>query len=599
MTSNKKFYLSTISIFTISSLLFLYAFRGSLQFRIELLSNFSNLTLKLIIKTVLYFIIFIFVAFLIYKIFRIYISRKRNYKFLLAGWIMYFFSFSLLVLTDWALIRFPLDQIATVYYTLSNIQGGGVDNSIFFEAFSILIYCLIFSVACFFSIFICGRNFNKEISFSSDSNNLVCISNNNARIKIKINIDLIYLVIGIFSIIFSIIQVYKDLHVSEYLRFIEKRNEKPFDSDFYRSEYISPEYENILFPDKKKNIIIILMESMESSFADTKSDGLLQKNLIPNLTKLAEQNINFSETLKTGGGIDLSGTGWTVASMTAKFAGLPFNMTDNQGNTGRFFFLPGAVTLTDILAYNGYNQRFIFGSDKRFAGRDALLETHGNVEIHDKAWYKKNGMLPEDYNVFWGFEDEKLYDYAKIELTKMSELNQPFMFGLLTIDTHNPTGYLCNICPNSEDMPIKNAILCADNQIGNFINWCKKQNWYDETIIVIMGDHLFMDTEATTPFSGNDQKAFRRWINVFINADKTNMVNAVIKNRFFSSVDMFPTILAAAGCKIKGDRLGFGVNLFSQEKTLRERFSMDYINSEIMANSIQYRNMEFPKDFPK
>lgn len=77
------------------------------------------------------------------------------------------------------------------------------------------------------------------------------------------------------------------------------------------------------------------------------------------------------------------------------------------------------------------------------------------------------------------------------------------------------------------------------------------------------------------------------------------MVNAVIKNRFFSSVDMFPTILAAAGCKIKGDRLGFGVNLFSQEKTLREKFSMDYINSEIMANSIQYRDMEFPKDFPK
>lgn len=63
MTSNKKFYLITISIFSISSLLFLYAFRGSLQFRIELLSNFSNLTLNLIIKTILYFFIFFFVAF--------------------------------------------------------------------------------------------------------------------------------------------------------------------------------------------------------------------------------------------------------------------------------------------------------------------------------------------------------------------------------------------------------------------------------------------------------------------------------------------------------------------------------------------------------
>ena len=37
---------------------------------------------------------------------------------------------------------------------------------------------------------------------------------------------------------------------------------------------------------------------------------------------------------------------------------------------------------------NNIIKLFIFGSDKHFAGRDSLLENHGNVEIHDINWYK-------------------------------------------------------------------------------------------------------------------------------------------------------------------------------------------------------------------
>mgnify|MGYP002518075971 CR=1 FL=1 len=54
----------------------------------------------------------------------------------------------------------------------------------------------------------------------------------------------------------------------------------------------------------------------------------------------------------------------------------------------------------------------------RFAeNRDLFLEDH-HVEIHDIKWYKENKMIPEDYQVFWGFEDSKLYSMAKIELEK-------------------------------------------------------------------------------------------------------------------------------------------------------------------------------------
>ena len=335
----------------------------------------------------------------------------------------------------------------------------------------------------------------------------------------------------------------------------------------------------------------------------------MDKNLIPNLTDTANKNINFSFTDKIGGGTDLSGTGWTIAAMTAKFSGLPFNLMGLE-NGNRKSFLPNAITITDILHENGYNQVFLFGSDKTFAGRDALLETHGNVEIHDIEWYKQIGTLPEDYYEYWGFEDLKLYEFAKLELERLSANSEPFMLGLLTIDTHMPDGYKCLECPDTEDMPLKNAILCADTQISSFLNWCANQPWYDDTVIAILGDHLFMATEETNPYKNNNYLVNnrlktdsnnmmnnpRKWIDIFINVDSEISKNSNIKNRKFSSYDMFPTMLAAMNCEIKGERLGFGVNLFSGEKTLCERYSEEYINEKTMERNIQYLNLELQKE---
>lgn len=51
---------------------------------------------------------------------------------------------------------------------------------------------------------------------------------------------------------------------------------------------------------------------------------------------------------------------------------------------------------------------------------------------------------------------------------------------------------------------------------------------------------------------------------------------------------MFPTLLEAMGVQVEGHRLGFGTSLFSDEKTLLERFPLDYINEKTMENTIQY-----------
>ena len=590
---NKKiflFYIINLSVIILSSLLFLYAFKNGIQSRIALLKDFSPRTIQFLIKTIAFILFGYFSSFVIFTILKIhpveYKSDKKSLIFLSFGWILFCLGFFALVLKDWAMNRFPLDQPEIVWHTLNNLKTANFDKSILFEGIMRLVICFIISLIFFVSILIYEIK-QKLYKFSF--------------LKLKnISVNLLYLFFGLFCFLISLYSAYNDLRISEYPEIIERAKIPPVDSEFFKKEYIKPENQNIIFPDKKRNLIILLVESMESSFCDTYNGGVMNNNLIPETTRIAKDNINFSPNNLIGGGIDLSGTGWTIAGMTAKFAGLPFNLM-GEGNLERKTFLPNAITLTDILNENGYKQRFIFGSDKHFAGRDALLESHGNVEVHDIDWYKKEGLLSKDYYVFWGFEDLKLFDFAKRELNELSASAEPFMFGLLTVDTHMPTGYQCEECPQTEDMPLKNTIKCTDKQVADFVAWAAEQPWYDNTTIVIMGDHLFMATAETSPFpdlsytngSYSSYDNPRRWLDVFINpSPELNYSEDNTKNRLFSSLDMFPTILAAMGCKIEGERLGFGVNLFSDEKTLCERYDEKYLNSKLMERSIQYLALE-------
>ena len=519
-------------------------------------------------------------------------KSDRKFGSLLAGTSLYFIGLAILFLKRFSLERFPIDDPEMVIAGLTNINGA-IDRGIYYDIFAALTYALGLTLVFFFLVLL----------YQKKTKHFYVVS----RLPFRVHSNRFFLVFGLIILISSLSDTYHDLHIYDYSKAIKKLYADPIDSEFYRTEYIAPDTSKIVFPEKKRNLVIILLESMESSFADKEKGGLFDNNLIPNLTRLGEENINFSNTDKLGGGLDLSGTSWTIAAMTAKFAGLPFNLIGDENHCRRTTFLPKAVTLTDILAANGYKQLYVFGSDKKFAGRDLLLETHGNVEIHDIAWYKQNNYIPEDYFKFWGLEDLELYRLAKMELDSLGKGSQPFLFGMLTIDTHMPTGLQYDNCGKPDQYPMKQSINCADILLMDFIDWMKQQPWFEETTVAIMGDHLFMATEKTNFFGSNEYLALkekktdltnisgnpRRWLDVFINAKPVNNdYSNRIKNRAFSSMDMFPTILASIGCTIKDDRLGFGTNLFSQEKTLCERFPEEFINTKLMERTKQYVDLE-------
>ena len=358
-------------------------------------------------------------------------------------------------------------------------------------------------------------------------------------------------------------------------------------SDFYEKEYVNPAKVKMTFPKEKKNLIYIFMESMESSYADKEDGGTMDDNYIPNLTKLAKENINFSDKAdgKLGGPTCLEATAYTVGGMVAQTAAINLKLHNSGSMFGNF--LPNLTTMGDILNKEGYQQVFLCGSEGDFAGRDTYFTSHKDFHIEDYNAAKKEGFIAPDYKVFWGHEDEILYKRAKKQLEQLSSSDKPFNLTMLTVDTHFPRGYKCRLCKDKYNRQYANVIACADQQVYDFVEWIKKQDFYKNTTIVIAGDHTTM-VDTSDPIWSNLNNNYKRTVyNTIINADCTYKEN-VTENRDFSTMDMFPTTLAALGVQIDGNRLGLGTNLFSGQKTLPEKLGRGYINQELKKNDKEY-----------
>ena len=364
--------------------------------------------------------------------------------------------------------------------------------------------------------------------------------------------------------------------------YVSRRIQK---STIYEDYYVDPATATITHEGEFKNIIYIYMESMETTYASVEDGGAQEINYIPKLTQLAKENVSFSDTDQLGGAYVTTGAGWTMGALFSTTTGIPFSFPI-EGNAMSQFenFAPGVTSLGDILADYGYKQVFLCGSDGTFARRRAYFEQHGNYEVRDLGYAREMGYIPQDYQVWWGYEDLKLYDIAKKEIAELAENEEPFNYTMLTVDTHHVDGYICSACQDTYEHQLANVLECADNQIADFIAWCQEQDFYENTVIVISGDHFRMDSSLVAGHT-------RRLYNCFINADCE--LAGDISNRVFTSLDLFPTTLSAMGFEISGERLGLGTNLFSTVPTLAEELGYGTFDAELGKYSKFYvKNFE-------
>lgn len=355
-------------------------------------------------------------------------------------------------------------------------------------------------------------------------------------------------------------------------------------SKFIETEYVKPSEVKLTFPEEKRNLIYIYLESMENPFLSKELGGALDYNVIPELYGLAKDNINFSDNSEVGGCMQITGATWTIGAMTAQTAGIPLKLPVDGNSYGEYSrFLPGVTSITDILHNNGYYQALMVGSDAAFGGRSNYFTQHGLDAVYDYYTAISDGIIPEDYWVWWGMEDKYLYEYAKQELTEISKSDRPFALTMLTVDTHHVGGYKCELCGDEYSENYENVFSCASKQVAEFVKWLSEQDFYENTTIVITGDHCSMDAEYMSRNISDDYE--RRIYNCFINSAAEPVKE---KERVFSQFDMFPITLAAMGVKIEGDRLGLGVDLFSESETLAEEYGFDFLYDVLNQRSKMY-----------
>lgn len=347
----------------------------------------------------------------------------------------------------------------------------------------------------------------------------------------------------------------------------------------YEEEYVNPNEVEITFPKNKRNLIYIIMESMDRKVNNYKLENGEVVNLIPNLSNLEKENVYFYDEKNSQGMDSVINTTWTAASLVGQITGVPLsdvfeaNQVMQKGN-----FLPGITSLGEILESQGYKNYFIMGSDASFGSRDVFFEDHGNYEIHDLKYQKKIGKLPKDYMVFWGYEDSKLFEFAKEELTEISKKDEPFNYTMLTVNTHFMDGYVDDKYPRKYG-GYRDAYYYSDKEIYEFVEWIKKQDFYENTTVVLVGDHLTMNAE----FLKNQDQTVDLY-HLFINS----AVKPVDTAKRSIILDMFPSTLASLGAKIEGDRLGLGTNLFSDKKSLIDKYGIEKLDAELKKKSLYY-----------
>ncbi len=519
----------------------------------------------------------LFLFFLTYKLVPVQevVTRKIILKIFLL-FVLQFICVLYSTAIPWAFDTFPLSNIEAVLFTLFAGTNEGAEEFVVSSISSKVINpsIKIFSVLLLIQVTLALvlPRMNKGVEFKFKK---IRYSLNSSRFKTS----LLQLQKGLFALLmiycFVLSLIIPGIMLSTPFQALFQI---PVDSELYRNHFICPDSLNLRLPENPRNLIVIMMESMETNF----------ERYTPEIVSLQQHNTNFSP-----GGVSVAGTSWTIAGITGKLCGIPLNMPMNIGEyLGKLpTYLPGAKCLMNVLDEKGYNQVFVQGSSGDFTQKRKFWTEHGNVSVHDIEYYKQNGGIPKDYKVFWGFEDRKLYKLAKQELDTLSKRKNPFVLYLLTVDTHQPEGFIDSQCAEdfldiNEKFP--KALRCASKQLEEFLDWMKQQMWYENTVISVMGDHTMPSLSLKAGVSTSDSLY---WTNFIINS----AVTTPVRERQYSSLDMFPTLLEAMGFKLENRGAGLGRSLYSDSLTMLELYGRKMLDSLLRERSIQYDEFLFGK----
>ena len=287
---------------------------------------------------------------------------------------------------------------------------------------------------------------------------------------------------------------------------------------------------------KKPNVIYVIWESFSS-----KNLGLKYKNIevTPFMNKLRNESIYFSNIYASGDRTD--------KALPAILSGYPAQSTESiikiPQKTASLSYISKDFNLKD------YSTAFYYGGDTEFANIKSYLFNANFEKMVDF-----NDFSDELNTSKWGVHDEFVFN--KFLEDNNTDHKKPFFATILTLTSHEPFEIPRKNTIEGEETTDKylNAMHYTDEAFGEFIEKAKKTSWWNNTLIVVMGDH-----GHKLPITKNRHEDFK--IPLFITGGAINTNLQITK--VGSQLDVINTLYAQLGWK--SSNYAFGKNIFDSK----------------------------------
>ncbi|MFP3918768.1 LTA synthase family protein [Lysinibacillus telephonicus] len=311
---------------------------------------------------------------------------------------------------------------------------------------------------------------------------------------------------------------------------------------------------------KGRNVIVISLESLQNFVIGNTMNGEV-------ITPFLNSLVNDKDTYYFSDFYHQTGLGKTSDS--------EFIVENSLFGLGRgaVFFTHGGNTynsMAEKLGENGYFTNVMHANNKSFWNRDMIYQSLNIQKFYDIDSYDVN----EENSVNWGLKDIPFFEQSA-EL--MTEMQQPFYSRMITLTNHYPF-YL-----EEEDIMIPEynsnsgtlnryfqTVRYLDESIKVFFEQLKEKGLYDNSIIVMYGDHygisenhnkamaMYLEKDEITAYDS----ALLQSVPLFIHIPGSG--EGKVMDEAAGQIDIRPTILHLLGIDTSND-MQLGADLFSKE----------------------------------
>lgn len=279
-----------------------------------------------------------------------------------------------------------------------------------------------------------------------------------------------------------------------------------------------------VIPDKKRNVVIILEESFGARYV--KSLG--GDDIAPNHDALREEGWAFDRLYAIGHR--------SVRGIEAVTASYPPGPLASQVKPPH---IKTIATYASIYKALGYNTSFIYGGESHFDGMRTYFYNNGVDNVIEQKDYENPQFVAS-----WGVSDEDLFKKANESFVKWSATGQPFCSLIFTSSFHDPfdipQGKVDIKDVKTDDPRRLTAAKYADYALGEYFKMAKKEDYYKNTVFLIIADHdsrvRGLDSFPLTNFAIPA---------IIISPD----IKPHHDRRVVSQMDMLPTLLSLTGVK--------------------------------------------------